>query len=292
MLDPQFFRYFLTSDGFHDQFMQAVSGVGGSLMRAQPSRVRPIPIPVPPLDEQRRIVAILEDHLSRLDAVTASLDAALCRAGLLQRSALAELQQPGDRIVTLGDLAAIGTGSTPSRSDSLNYDGGTIPWVTSGDLGQGRIISIPQSVTPKGQAAGRLKLYPAETLVVAMYGEGKTRGTVGRLGVAATMNQACAAVQVRESDHRDWVEAVLRGNYLSMRRMAAGGVQPNLNLRIVRSIPVPLPDAQVRASRLGRLESVTEAVMRVRATISASENRALDLRRALLAAAFRGELAA
>lgn len=264
----------------------------GDRPRVKWPQMAAFPLLLPPLDEQRRIVAIFEDHLSRLDAATASIAAASRRAELLLTSALAGLAKPGDPVASLGDLAEVGTGSTPSRADSSNYDGGTIPWVTSGDISKGRIVTIPQAVTTKGKTAGRLKLYQPETLVVAMYGEGKTRGTVGRLGVAATMNQACAAVQVRDPEQLDWIEAVLRGNYLSMRRMAAGGVQPNLNLSLVRSIPIPLPALADRGARMERLRASTEAVTRVRESVAASGRRGAALRRSLLAAAFRGELGA
>ena len=58
--DPIFLKYFLTSDGFHQQFMNTVAGVGGSLVRARPAFVEKIEIPLPPLDEQKRIAAILD----------------------------------------------------------------------------------------------------------------------------------------------------------------------------------------------------------------------------------------
>lgn len=288
--EPDFLRYFMLSSEFHDQFMRTVSGVGGSLNRAQPSQVRSIRAPIPPLDEQRRIVALLDDYLSRLQVAATSVASASRRAELLRSAALATLARPGDQVVSLGDLADVGTGSTPPRSDPSNYEGGTIPWVTSGDIAQGRIVEIPHVVTAKGQAVGRLKRYPVNTLVVAMYGEGKTRGTVGRLGVAATMNQACAAVRVHDPSHVDWVESVLRGNYAAMRRMAAGGVQPNLNLSLVRSIGIPLPERVEREARLESLGSISEAVDRVRESIAASEKRQRALRRSLLSSAFRGQL--
>lgn len=270
----------------------AAQASGSTFSAVSGAQVRSLLVPVPPLDEQRRIVAILEDHLSRLDAATASLAAASRRADLMLSTALTGLARPDDPVMSLGNLADIGTGSTPSRSDSSNYDGGTIPWVTSGDISQERITKVPQAVTAKGQALGRLKVYPVGTLVVAMYGEGKTRGTVGRLGIAAAMNQACAAVQVRDPGQLDWIESVLRGNYAAMRRMAAGGVQPNLNLSLVRSIPIPLPLPAEREARLEQLKLTAEAVARIRESVIVSERRGVALRRSLLAAAFRGDLAA
>jgi type I restriction enzyme S subunit len=88
-----------------------------------------------------------------------------------------------------------------------------------------------------------VNLFPAGTLLVAMYGEGKTRGTVGELAIAATTNQACAAVQLTDPDprHRAWTRLALEANYWSMRRLVSGGVQPNLNLNLVRQIVVPFP---------------------------------------------------
>jgi type I restriction enzyme, S subunit len=137
----------------------------------------------------------------------------------------------------------------------------------------------------------RLKIYPVGTLLVAMYGEGKTRGQVSELAIDATINQACAAVLVDQSlAARAYVKLALQANYLEMRELAEGGNQPNLNLTKIKefSFLLPLPDEQHEiATRVGVF---LEYVDRFKTSYQGACSRIEALTRAILAKAFQGEL--
>jgi type I restriction enzyme S subunit len=144
---------------------------------------------------------------------------------------------------SIEQLADVGTGATPLRSNQSYWNGGTIPWVTSGALNR-RLVSEPtELVTVKALKETNLTIYPAETLLVAMYGEGKTRGKCAELQIEATTNQAIAALEFEEESApcRPFVRTFLEKNYEEVRRQSSGGVQPNLNLGIIRAVVVPLP---------------------------------------------------
>ena len=288
ILDQRFLLWVLrsTEQALADQ------GTGSTFTAITGKVLRDHTVPLPPLEEQRRIVAILEDHLSHLDAADSGLRAATRRMEALRAAELSATVEWDSDVSTIGSLANVGTGSTPSRSDKENYDGGRIPWVTSGDLHQGVVVRASQNVTDHGQRSGRLKLYPPDTLLVAMYGEGKTRGTVARLGISATVNQACATIKVNDPRLVDWIEVVLQANYSSMRAMAAGGVQPNLNLGLVKKIPVPMPPEHVRLARLDKLSKSLNSLLKTKDTVVDLAARTLLLRRSLLASAFHGDLTA
>ncbi|MGI1850076.1 hypothetical protein ACRRDU_24410, partial [Rhodococcus sp. SJ] len=96
--------------------------------------------------------------------------------------------------VRIGEIATVGSGATPLRGKAQYYDGGTIPWATSGDLHAGDIFDVRGRITEAALRETAVKLWPAGTLLIAMYGEGKTRGTVAELHIASTTNQACAAI--------------------------------------------------------------------------------------------------
>lgn len=249
-------------------------------------------LPVPPLAEQRRIVDILEDHLSRLDAADRSIDSAERRLDVLRasarRQALMEGSGPSMRI---DEVAVVGTGSTPRRSRA-DYFTGPTPWVTSGDLRAGLITEVPQRVSDQAIADARLRKWPPGTLLLAMYGEGKTRGTVAELGVEATINQACAAIVPNSNDEviRRWMRLALEDQYDSMRRQSSGGVQPNLNLSIVKSLEMAWPDRSAMVTALERYSEITRGTVRVAPQLAAAQRRSASLRRALLAAAFSGRL--
>ena len=90
----------------------------------------------------------------------------------------------------LGEITDVGTGSTPSRTQPSFWERGTIPWITSGSTSQLLITAGDEFVTEKAVNAHRLRLYQPGTLLVALYGQGKTRGQVATLGIESTINQA------------------------------------------------------------------------------------------------------
>jgi type I restriction enzyme S subunit len=259
--------------------------------------VRATAIPVPPLDEQRRIVPLLDDHLSRLDAAQHGIRNALRRSNALRDAVLstsvAEATETPDVVMaSLGELAKVTSGLTPLKGNRAFYDDGNIPWITSGDLHQGLIARPTQFITQEALDKTTLKIVPAGTLLIAMYGEGKTRGTTAELGIDAATNQACAAITLHDDGLRPWVRLVLDANYTKLRRLAAGGVQPNLNLSVVRAIQIPIPRAEIRDKLLAQRVELDEAHSRLRAQLDAAQRRGNSLRRSLLAAAFSGKLTA
>ncbi|NYG54356.1 restriction endonuclease subunit S [Nocardioides perillae] len=257
--------------------------------------IRQIPIPLPELEEQQRIVDLLEGHLSRLDAAEALVRKSIRRQAALRDAALYDWVQraresAGVELATLGSIAKVTSGLTPLKANKAFYEGGTIPWITSGDLHQGVVTKASTFVTERALADTTLKMVPAGALLIAMYGEGKTRGTAAELGFDATTNQACAAVVLHDPNLRRWVRLVLDANYTRVRRLAAGGVQPNLNLSIIKAIEVPIPKADLRGELLAERRELDEQSRRLRADLAAAQSRGRSLRRSLLAAAFSGRL--
>lgn len=290
-IDKRFHKYLL--DSKLDELMSQTHGSG--MVHITRSKFDQIPVWLPPRDEQERIVAILEEHLSDIDLAVTGVEACQGRLDALRSKTLQwALQQSAEddecSALTIGDLADVGTGTTPLRSKKDFYDGGTIPWITSGDLSAGLVIEPKQYVTALALHETSLRVYPPGTLLVAMYGEGKTRGSVAELGTAATINQACAAIQLRNPEMLSWVRLVLAANYSAMRALASGGVQPNLNLSLVRGIPVPVPSEPTRRRLLGTQLALDDAAQRLRLELQEAASRARSLRRALLAAAFSGRL--
>ncbi|WP_409430220.1 restriction endonuclease subunit S [Mycobacterium sp. SMC-16] len=293
VLNVRFLRYLLEHQANNGTL--AAFATGSTIAHLPQQQLRRIPVPLPPSDEQHRIVEILEDHLSRLNSANAALDRCARRVSAMKDVFLARCVRElssvnGTQVVPLGQISQVLTGATPLRSNSDFYLNGTIPWITSGDLHQGRVTKPSQFVTEAALARTNIKLVPAGSLLIAMYGEGRTRGTVAELGIDATTNQACAAVVLDDPELRAWVRLVLDANYTAMRRMAAGGVQPNLNLSLVRSIEVPIPPESIRATLLGKLDELNASRERLSAELSAAKMRSNRLRGAILSAAFSGRL--
>lgn len=140
----------------------------------------------------------------------------------------------------LGDIARIASGGTPDRAEP-RFWGGDIPWVTTGEIRFDTIVDTAERITAEGLAHSSAECFPAGTLLMAMYGQGRTRGQVARLGMAAATNQACAGIQVGEAAEVDYVYQFLAAHYENIRALGNAGTQQNLNVGIIKGITLPLP---------------------------------------------------
>ena len=141
----------------------------------------------------------------------------------------------------LDDIAFIGTGATPSTSNKSYYDKGNIAWISSGATNQPFINEASNFITEKALSETNCKIYPIGTLIVAMYGEGKTRGQVSELSIEAATNQACAAIKPYVLEIKSYIKLYLESNYLYLRKIAEGGNQPNLSVGKISAYTIPLP---------------------------------------------------
>jgi type I restriction enzyme, S subunit len=186
---------------------------------------------------------------------------------------------------TVDQLAEVGTGATPNRSKAAYYEDGNVPWVTSSVVNSPYVDEASEFVTSTALDQTNLTLYPPGTLLVAMYGEGKTRGKCSELRIAAATNQALAALQV-DAAFRPYLKLFLEHNYEATRMVATGGVQPNLNLGLVRAIKVPLPPIAEQHRIVAEVDRRLSIVREVEAEVDANLQRAQALRQAVLARAF------
>ncbi|ELX1413128.1 restriction endonuclease subunit S, partial [Escherichia coli] len=141
------------------------------------------------------------------------------------------------------DLAIVGTGATPSRDEPNYWKNGVINWVTSGETCLPFIQNTTEHITQKAVDETNVSIYPPGTLIIAMYGQGKTRGQITELLISAGTNQACAAIRLIETDneHRKFIKLFFEKSYDDLRSLAAGGAQPNLNVAKISQTVIPLP---------------------------------------------------
>lgn len=148
----------------------------------------------------------------------------------------------GFKKVRLGDIAQIVSGGTPSRSNPL-YWGGSIPWVKTGEIQNGiiNLDDIKEKITEEGLKNSSTKIIPAGTILMAMIGQGKTRGQVGVLNCDAAINQNCAAIKLEKHVCRDLVYQSLLSNYQAIRNFSNMGGQGNLSAGLIKTLPIILP---------------------------------------------------
>jgi type I restriction enzyme S subunit len=192
--------------------------------------------------------------------------------------------------VMLGDVFDVFVGATPPRGDTAAW-GGSVPWVSSGEVAFCRIRETRESIAPNAVAADRI--HPPGTVLLGMIGEGRTRGQAAILDVAAAHNQNCASIRVSETPiPPEYVFEYLVERYQETRREGAGGNQPALNKARVRAMPMPLPPLVEMNEIVRRLSAARLRQDDVADLVAEAEINSRDLRQSILAAAFRGELAA
>ena len=303
-LDNRYLFHWLKHPAFL-KYVEAASH-GMNMPRLGTEAGRSAPLVMAPRKEQTRIADQLDTLLGRIQACNDRLEAL---PALLKRFRQAVLEAAlSGRITegwretesvslddwkpsTINDIAAVGTGSTPLRSNGSYYSASGTPWVTSAATSRAYIDAADEFVTPAAISAHRLKIYAPGTLLVAMYGEGKTRGQVSELRIHAAINQACAAISVdRRKASVEFVKLALLAQYEQMRRLAEGGSQPNLNLSKVRGIPVQLPPEREQAEIVRRVAVFFVLADRIEARYAAAAAHIQRLTPLTLAKAFRGEL--
>lgn len=266
--------FLLTSDRFVEYATQEATGsmnprlLWGAMQRYE--------FDLPPLDDQKRIAGLLwavERHQDAMAWADESLKAF--------QVPLMAIEAP--TFVTVGDVVAIArSGATPLRSNNAFY-GGVIPWLKSGEVVSDRIAFTEETITEEGLAGSATWLVPAGAIVVAMYGDGKTRGQVGRLGVSMATNQAVLALVPDETKcDPDFLYYWLRSRQEELRNKGAGAAQKNLSKGLV--VSEPFPGLSVNEQR-----TTVQKIMRIdvaREELKVELNRVLVLRSSLLAEVF------
>ena len=345
-----YLRFFLMQQAVRQEAKANMTGTAGQ-RRVPTDYFASLPLPLPPLAEQRRIVDEIDRQLTRLDAAVDALrdartklrryrasvlnaavagrlvptEAALARdegrdyehaSALLERiareraaqeqakprrkrpapappdtSALPELPE-GWAWSSVGQLAYTSTGATPLRSKQEFYRDGRVPWTTSTALNESEVRAPTKFVTERAVQEYNLSVYPPQTLLVAMYGEGRTRGKCSELLFPSTINQAITAIVMTESssDCRQFAKIFLISKYLDTRRLSSGGVQPNLSLELIRRIAVPLPPLAEQQRIIAEVERRLSGIQQAEAAVEANLKRAERLRQAILKRAFEGRL--
>lgn len=283
-------------------------GTGTTVKGIRLEVLRALKFPLPSLPEQKMIADKLDTLLTQVESAKARLDRIPKILKTFRQSVLSaavsgklteEWREENEVSIenwvstNIGTLAQVATGKTPKRTNVEYWDGGDIAWLTSAATGAALTFEAEQFITKLAVKECTLKLFPIGTLLLAMYGEGKTRGQVTELQLEATCNQACAAILVDETQvSKEFLKLRLQENYEETRKAAVGGAQPNLNLNKVREIAVDLPSEPEQTQIVHRVEELFAFADRIEHKANAALDRVNNLTQSILAKAFRGELTA
>lgn len=193
-------------------------------------------------------------------------------------------------LARLGEICDVGTGATPLTTDESYYLNGTVNWITSSSTGALFINSPDKLITEKAIEETNCQIYPPNTLVIAMYGQGKTRGQISELLIPAATNQALASIQLHIDDkaHRRYIKNFFLNHYLEIRKLASGGAQPNLNLGKVKATMIPFPSLEEQKAIVDRVEKFLSMFDELEKQVSERKEQSEQLMQAVLREAFEG----
>jgi len=243
-------------------------------------------IELPELLEQRALVSV-GHHLRR------AADAAGAQASSLRQllSALWEqvwhqdlVECPKSRV---GDVTGVSSGGTPSRKRP-DYFTGEIPWVKTGEVAFNELAETEEHISDTALRESSAKLLPAGTVIVAMYGQGATRGRSAILMRDMATNQACAGIKPCDVLLPRYLFHWLWWSYERIRNEAEGSSQPNLNKRIIEDLELPIPPVDDQAKIVARLDAILDCARAASTEMREAEN----LSRAAIAELVGGSLSA
>ena len=245
----------------------------------------------PPLPEQQRIVALLDEAFAGLATAKANAEQNLQNARALFESHLQSVfSQRGEGWVErrLGDILKTGAGGTPLKSKKEYYEGGTIPWLMSGEVSQGEVTVATKFITAMGLENSSARMFPPDTVLVAMYGA--TAGQVGILRFKAATNQAVCGILPSDRFIPEFLFYFLLSRKGELVAQATGNAQPNISQIKIKNIEVPLipliEQREIVAKFIG-LSQETQLLTRLyERKLAVLE----ELKKSLLHQSFNGEL--
>ena len=269
---PSLLPFLLRTDKFFDY---AIQGSAGSLSpRVKWAHLAKYEFDLPPMDEQKKLAELLwaandlkESYKKAITASDEMLKAKFremfgdvgvdsSRGGA---ETLCQKIHSSSKRVCIGEIADVFSGGTPNRDKLEYWKEGTIPWVKTTELKNSFINETEEKITEPGLENSSAKLMPINTILVAMYGQGKTRGMTGCLSIPATTNQACACIVAHDCVDVRYLWMLLILSYQELRRMANSTSQANLSLDSIKHFQIPLPPLSLQREFVAIAEKADSA---------------------------------
>ncbi len=282
--------------------MQTIQFDSANHKRYWISEYSKIKLDLPTLAEQKRIVNRIETMFAKLDEAKEKAQNVVDsfetrKAAILHKAFNGQLKIDNEELTienwedtTIGECCRLGSGGTPSKSHPEYYENGDIPWLKTDEIDWNDIYDVEERITNEGVENSSAKIFPAESVVVAMYGMGVTRGKAAILKIPTATNQAVCVLQPNEKLNNRFLFYYFMCNYWQIREQSVGGNQLNLSGKIIDSFPIKLPPLNYQLSIVNFLDTVLEKESRAKEAAKTVLDQIALLKKSILARAFRGEL--
>ena len=202
------------------------------------------------LDKAKSIINHRKEELSEFDY--------LIKARFIEMFGSPESDEKYPQIA-IKDFTEVISGGTPDRKNNEYWENGIVPWVKTTELQNNHINVVEEYITEKGLNESSAKVVPKNTVLIAMYGQGKTRGMTAILGIPASTNQACACILPCEKVEPKYLWQYMIMSYDRLRNLAQGGNQPNLNGNMIKNFTVLVPPRELQLQYVQFVEQVNKS---------------------------------
>lgn len=171
-------------------------------------------------------------------------------------------------------LTKVTSGGTPSTKEKMYWDKKEIKWLSSGEVCNKKIYDTEKYISKEGLKSSSAKLIPSKSVLIALAGQGKTRGQVGITEVELSTNQSVGAILPSDTFNSDYLFLNLLNRYKELRLLSGGdNGRGGLNLEIIKNLDVMLPPSQQQAAIASLLSSQESIVQKTKALIANIEKR-------------------
>ena len=313
-LRPRYMDWLFRTPMYVAEYTRRSTGVNSSRLRLYPDRFLDMPVVIPSLEDQDRIVAFLDQKTAEVDAAIAKKERLLellmeQRLALITKATQSTLDANTTwrdsgiawlgRIPShfglkrLGFISKIGNGSTPNRSVSGYWQGGRMPWLNSSKANDFEVLEADQFVTARAIRECHLPIVPAGSLVVAITGEGKTRGMAAITRIDTAINQHLAYVTVTDpAVDPEFLLFYLTGIYQVLRDESSGqgSTKGAITCGELAKVPVVVPPLEDQRAALANLRIQLRAMDSSRDTTQNQINSLHEWKAVLVADVVSGKI--
>ncbi|WP_301102503.1 restriction endonuclease subunit S [Propionivibrio sp.] len=232
---PEFLPFFMQSDLFMNRAIEISVGSLSPTINWKTMAIQEFSLP--PMEEQQRTVNLLMALEDQIGAIRVALTAA---TKLRKSAALDAFSSVDGQSLKMGAVADIRNGTTPRRARD-EYWKGSIPWLPTGKVNDRIIEAADEFITEQALEECPLTLIPAGSTLVAMIGEGQTRGRAAMLAIEACINQNFGAVIPGNTLDPWYLFYFLESNYEALRHWSQGTNQHALSCGLLKDFPIPVP---------------------------------------------------
>ena len=267
-----YYLYYVLSDAPFQKTIKRLAGIG-SVPNVSQAKLAQITIPVPSETEQSNIVNKLDTFTSSIENLKEQI-AQRRKQYEYYRDQLLDLEgKEGVEMKRLGDIGKCVAGATPSTKVLEYWEGGNIPWMSSGEVHQKIVTHTASFITQKGYENASTKMLPIGTIVIALAGQGKTRGSVAITAIELCTNQSICGVIINDTQILNkYVYYYMLTRYNDLRRISSGdGTRGGLNLKMISSYYIPLPPLSEQQRIVDILDKFEASIQNLEAQLSQRE---------------------